>query len=239
MAFRQQRDADTTSLLREMACYFAEFTIAPGNHYLTLASSIAASALRVTIATTNYDTLIEQALSATGRPMTYSAPATGRALSVLKLHGSCNFLPDTGTNTFRGVTFSDNATNFEGPTRVVWSNEEVRSFCAREDSLAPAIALYAPGKKVLFCPTFVSKQQEYWRTEVKTAKVVYVIGMRVLPEDDHIWGTLAASKARLEYVGFEPEEFRSWADANRLRDASVLEKTFASALPLIRIQLRN
>jgi hypothetical protein len=139
----------------------------------------------------------------------------------------------------RNVVFKGNGSNVEAPVRVVWSQTEIETFCRREDSLAPAMSLYAPGKQVLYSSRFVAEQQRVFREEISEAAMIYVIGMRVLPNDAHIWDVLAAAKGELQYVGVEPDEFLAWASQARRDSVHVLGETLQDALPTIRIQLTH
>lgn len=239
-SFRATRDVDSAELLREIAYYFANFQLGPGNLYVRLVETIRASRRLTTLVTTNYDLLLEQAVNTARWMFSYAAnPVPTGNIALRKIHGSCNFLPDIGENSFLHVRFSGLASNVEAPLRFVRTAVEIEEFCNIEDSLAPAIAVYAPGKSVLFCPRFVLELQEGWKRAAAAASVIYVIGLRILPEDEHIWGVIASSKGRVEYVGYEPHEFLDWARAINRRHVHVLERTFEAALPPIRIQMRN
>jgi hypothetical protein len=239
--FRQSRDADSTSFLRDMAEYFLQFTPGPRNLLHLLIQIIREGRRRSVIATTNYDMLLETVIDTAGLRFVYCGyPLPGPSLALLKLHGSCHFLPDLGGNVLRNCTFANNfGGNVDAPIRIAQSPEEVRRFLREEDSLAPAIAMYAPGKQVLFSPRFVQDQQRYFAGAAQVASVVYVIGLKVVPDDDHIWGVMSKSAARFEYVGFEPDEFLLWAKDAKRRHVHVLEQSLESALPLIRIQMRH
>lgn len=234
-AFREVRDEDSTAFLRQMAEYFVQFAAGPRNLYRELISITKASKRSTTLVTTNYDLLIEQVITEAGLLVAYHGrPVPESNVPLLKIHGSCHFLPDLGSNRITGAIFSGNGANVETRIKIARSRAEVSAFCRTEDSLAPAIALYAPGKKVLFSPSAVAEQQREWHRELARADILYSIGLRVVIDDDHIWGALASSTARIEYVGFEPDEFQSWAGAVSRKNAHVLAKDFASALPLIR-----
>jgi hypothetical protein len=238
--FREERDADTTAFLREMAAFFSRFAPGKANLYHRLAAIIRKSRRASVIVTTNHELLIEEAICEGGQLITYGPlPVPPNYVSLLKIHGSANFLPDLGTNTISGCTFVNCGTNVEAPVRIAQSTAEILSFCNQEDSLAPAIALYAPGKKVLFSSQFVENQLKAWRQEANRASVIYVIGLRVLPDDDHIWGVLASANARIEYVGREPEDFLAWASSVKRKRVHTLETSFEASLPLIDIQMRH
>lgn len=237
-AFRKVRDRDTTALLREMGEYFVQFATLPGNQYHEFVRLVRDAREPVVLATTNYDLLIEQAVTEAGLRVAYHAPPVPDGnIPLLKIHGSCHFLPDVGGARLTGVTFSGNAVNVETRMRIARSRDEVLQFCRSEDSLAPAIAVYAPGKAVLFSSQGVKEQQQHWTQVVSTATRVISIGLRLVPEDDHIWGVIRASNAELCYVGGEPEDVRAWfAGAGETR-VRVLGSTFAESLPRLRDEL--
>jgi hypothetical protein len=141
-------------------------------------------------------------------------------------------VPDVGTNVITGNISGSNPF-VEAPVKVLWRMSDIPQYLKTQKALAPAIAVYAPGKKVLFCPKFVIDQQRQWAAQVASASRIYIIGLRVMPEDDHIWGELAKSRAHLCYVGLEPEEFNTWGRAQRRPNISNLASTFEAALPHI------
>jgi hypothetical protein len=232
--FWRERVADTSELLRDMARYLAVFVPARGNHYIELIRSMGTR--EYVMATTNYDLLIEQSAGAHRLPTHYyGLPLPGPGVAVLKIHGSCNFLPDTLGVTFHGTRFRtpDNGTIIDSPTKVVFSKAEVLGFCNSTDSIAPCIAIYSPSKRVLYNPDFVKKQQEAWQQSVAAAARVYIIGMRVHDVDAHIWGVIDKVKVPVYYVGREPQEFQEWAESVGLQTGQVLAESFEEALPLI------
>jgi hypothetical protein len=161
----------------------------------------------VVLATTNYEVLIEMALNQAGYTIAYSKPANypKGGIPVLKLHGSCNFLPDFRGGGFKGISFDltpdpnipleeFSASIYDGHVKPATSLAEVRSFCRNEDSVAPALGLYMPGKHVMRCRSFVEYQQEVWRKAVNRAGRIYVVGAAVYAHDAHIWDVLAGAK---------------------------------------------
>jgi hypothetical protein len=236
--FRRQRDQDTTSLLREMAEYFVDFAGGPRNLYREIVAIARKQPVSVRLVTTNYDLLIEQAITEAGSLIAYHPPPLPtNNISLLKIHGSCHFLPDTRGLTLTGVTFSGNMVNVETPVKIARSRDEVREFCKTEDSLAPAIAVFAPGKAVLFSSEMVKDQQAKWSASLAEASVVYIIGLRVVTGDEHIWGALAKSNAVIQYVGPEKEAIITWAEASGRANVHYLARTFAEALPALRQRL--
>ena len=117
--------------------------------------------------------------------------------------------------------------------RVARSAKEVIDFCNLEDAIAPALAMYSPSKRVLFCDRFVKAQQEGWLAGLSVASRIYVIGLRVHAVDTHIWEPLAKATAPLHYVGREPDEFLNWARSKSRKAAYVMADSFEASIPAI------
>lgn len=225
-----------------MARFFAQFEPLPGNCYSELLKVLGETRTRAVMVTTNYDLLIEHAICKAGLLVTYDGPqAPANNVPLLKIHGSCNFLPKLLPRQISGISFdlteSKGGSILDAEVVAARSLREIIEFCNREDSVAPALAMYSPTKQVLICPSFIQAQQRAWLTALKEAWRVYVVGLRVHTVDEHIWGALARAKAPLHYVGLEPDEFRSWANSNKRSKAFVLAPSFAEAIPLIARQL--
>jgi hypothetical protein len=236
--FWNEHNIQTSEFLRDMARFFAPFEPLPGNLYVELIKLLGGTRKKVIFATTNYDLLIEHAVAQAGLLVTYGGlPAEPRNVPIIKIHGSCNFLPDMQPLQISGIGFnligSAAGGILEAGVRVASSAKEVIEFCRREDSVAPALAMYSPSKRVLFCRSFIQGQQQALNTAIKNASRIYVVGLRVHAVDEHIWGPLAESEGNLYYVGREPEEFISWHTSVKRRQAYALCQSFAEALPYI------
>ena len=240
--FWAERSTETTRLLREMAAYFARFEPKPGNYYSELLQLLHVTRKRATFVTTNYDLLIELAASNAGLQITYGGfPVPNNNIPLIKIHGSCNFLPALQPRQITGIGFdmsnSSGGSIIETGVMAARSTIEVLEFCQREDSVAPAIAMYSPVKRVLYCRGFVQAQQDAWQRSLKEASRIFTLGLRVHPVDKHIWGPLASANAPFFYVGREPDVFLEWAASEQRRNTFVLAQTFQEALPQIARQL--
>jgi hypothetical protein len=237
LEFFTTRNAEVSALLREMAAYFVGFEPGRGNYYRAIIDTARKANAEVVFATTNYDLLIEHSITQSGARITYHGrPVPRNNFSLLKIHGSCNFLPHLGGSSIRGLGFvvpEGTGGILDAPVRPAQTTEEVREFCSREDSIAPAIAVYMRGKPVLYCGPFVKEQQLAFAREVAAARKVFIVGLRCNPTDHHIWDVLARAKAWLGYVGLQPDGFSTWCKARRRKNASVVAPTFQDALPTI------
>lgn len=244
--FFEERNSDVTQFLREMAEYFSQFEPLDNNHYCELLEILDGDRKKATFVTTNYDLLIEFAIMKHNLLVSYSGlPVSKGNIPVLKIHGSCNFLPDMGGMSFKGIKFQIDANGSEyspildAGIRIARSKAEILTFCRNEDSIGPALAMYSPDKRVLYCKPFVEQQLNHWRNEVKKAKRIYVIGLKVHPVDEHIWGVLAKSKVPLYYVGGEPSDFYGWAKEHNRKNVYHIANKFNESLPVIAKHLKS
>lgn len=221
------------SFLKEMALYFTIFKPGNKNYYLKLIEVSKKIKQQVIFSTTNYEMLIELSATRLGYGYVYEGqPVPKDKISVLKIHGSCNFLPDLKGSIFRNVKFKNNNVNLESDVKPT-SIEETINFCKQEDSLAPALAMYNQDKKILFCPNFVLQQQKMFAKEILRARRIYVIGLRVNPVDRHIWSVLAKSTGKLLYVGLEKETFFDWVEKVGRKNTEFLTNTLEESLSVI------
>ena len=244
--FYSTRESETPAFLREMSLYFSGFQSLEGNLYKELIKFIATTKLQVVYATTIYDLLIEHSICQLGYRVEYRGlPVSKNSFSVLKIHGSCNFLPSMDAK-LTNCSFSYCGEGdpprvlkiLDAPVRAAQPYEVIK-FCKEEDSIAPAIAMYIKGKGVMFCNNYILQQQEFWKESVFKAKKIFVIGLRVNAEDEHIWQTLASSKAQLLYVGVnEKENFEDWKKETRRKNAHWIANRFDEAMPIIKRHLR-
>ncbi|STJ17605.1 Uncharacterised protein [Escherichia coli] len=148
--FFEERNSDTTELLKQMCSYLANFTIDEGNTYIKLFKMLK-KRKSICVATTNYDLLIEQAISSVGHLIQYcSSERIPKNIPVLKIHGSVNFIPRANIFNLRFEIPNDKSyAIFEGPIDIYDNAEKIINYCKSNTALSPAVAMYHPNK--LFC----------------------------------------------------------------------------------------
>lgn len=205
-----------TSLTRHMAMYFSEFK--PNNPGATLYCKLA-QALgphdEVTFATLNYECLLEQSLKSYDVDFSYGNRPS--RITVLKLHGSCNILPDSIG--FSGVGFVG-ADLIEHPVRYVSDVDYVYQFWKDQESSSgavPSMAIYMPGKPTQANAGHIKRLQREWAERVGQAATLIICGVEPNPVDEHIWSPIAATQAKVYYVGpnGSAKRFRNWARVSR------------------------
>ncbi len=229
-AFYEYSDGDVMRFQRELAHYMAEFVPGPSNAYVRLIRELGTT--RCTLCTLNYDLLIELSASHLGHNTAYTAAPSPGLLRLLKPHGSCNFWPHMPGVTIRNSTFKRSGrADIQAPIRPL-SRDETITKCVTEDSVAPAIAMYAEGKPVKISPDYVEEQQRMWSQAVTAASRVCVAGARIHPPDLHIWTPLSMTKAEVFYFGLtgDRESFGTWKEASKKRNAYFVEADFSAAV---------
>lgn len=222
---------------RELAAYFAQFKPGPSNTYLRLIQTLGVK--RVIYSSLNYDLLFELSAAALQLKTTYGVDASASGARLIKLHGSCNFWPDIPPGTLRGITISRSGrADVQASIRPL-TQEETIHYCANEESLAPAMAMYAEGKSVKVSPDYVDDQQSQWQSAVVKARHVFVVGVRVHSTDFHVWGALAKTQASITYFGRPADKstFFDWKKVAGKRNAYFIEATFSECVGIIKSRL--
>ena len=208
-------------LMREMAVYFVQFRPHQAStlYCRLIRQLLEANALKdVSFATLNYECVLEFSLLAANVTVGYfpgNVPNGG--VPVWKPHGSCNMFSHgvlAGQDVFygTGVVWEGGAQAFFDPNRVV-------EHCLVETGLAPIMSLYMEGKPLAVSPSVVRQIQDALTNDVLAASAVFVIGVRPVLADTHIWEPLATTNAHLYYVGDE-YGFEEWRLAHRPDRAS-------------------
>ncbi|MFM0726581.1 hypothetical protein PQQ53_23220 [Paraburkholderia strydomiana] len=228
--FYEHSGGNIMAFQRELAHYLAQFRPGPNNTYIRLLETLGIR--RVVYCSLNYDILLELAAARLGFDTEYSVSPVARSVRILKLHGSCNFWPDIPVGMFRNSTFSGSG-RADIQARIKPLNQDQTIYrCLNEDSVAPAIAMYAKGKAVKVSPDYVEQHQAHWRTVLASARRAVVIGVRVVAEDTHIWDELGKTKAAVTYVGSQAAEpsFLEWKGKFSKNNAYFLESNFSDCI---------
>lgn len=219
--------------LRSMAILFAQYRPGENNLYLKLFRALNIR-VEFTLATLNYENLIELALTRVGGHWTYAGTSGRRIVRVIKPHGSCGFLPDTGGVIFQDFQSGNRSFHLEAPIISTTNRERIQSWCndPAKSSLAPAMSFYEPAKWTPISSRAVTQQRNDWATASATCDVCLVVGVRCNPKDAHVWKPLAESSCDLFFVNpcsDDIGDFEAWKTANQ-RKASVVPFGFEEAL---------
>lgn len=224
----QRTNRDYNPLLKATALFLSQFLPSKDNYYRTFISKISHRLNRFTIGTLNYDNLIEHSALNLGISISYSFAHRQRVLSVLKLHGSSGFVPDLGSNTITNFTSSGCDVDIEAPVKHLIDYEDIKRWCATDHthSLAPVMSMYMRGKRTPVCRGEVNRQRSEWAAALRRAEICYVVGVKTVPEDTHIWDPLFESRCRIAYVNPDPRDFLELARERKRKYAFHHSNTF-------------
>lgn len=219
---------------RELAHYLASFEPTDSNIYLNIINEL--SCQRVVYSSLNYDLLFELSAAKLGLFTTYSSEYHQGGVRLLKIHGSSNFWPDIPTGMLKNCNFYNSGiADIQAPIRPLNQIDTINK-CKQEDSVAPAIAMFAEGKAVRISPDYVQNQYEMWKEQVNKSSNIFVVGVRVHEIDKHIWSILGNSKAKVTYFGFDNDraEFSQWKINNNKKNAYFYNSDFEKSVQIIK-----
>lgn len=233
--FFEERNRDTTELLKQMCAYLAKFSINDGNTYVKL-FNILKKRKSICIATTNYDLLIEQAISSVGCfTQYYSSERVPNNIPVLKIHGSINFIPLANiSNIGFEIPPNSNSKIIDGPVEIYDNAEKIIEYCKSTTALSPAVAMYHPNKTVLHCPSLVAKQQKDFHSEISTSSKIFIVGLKINPDDKHIWSKIENTKADIYIVDRDKKATESWINRINKKNIYHIADTFEESVMRIK-----
>lgn len=227
--------------IRDMAFYFSRFSPEPGNHYIELVRSIKTKKHEVLLSTLNYEMLIEAAINICGSTVAYQGHGAGSTgdYTLLKLHGSCNFLPDLGGGSIRGIALAVDPPDpkyrsmaVAAPSRPERNMNKVRQFLKEEDVLAPEMAVYHKDKTILFGDYRNQERwQGEWRSFLADADQLFVIGTSLVEHDTHIWDAVKSFRGTVCWVSRNPARAKDWCASHGVRFEHVAS-TFETFVPI-------
>ena len=133
-------------------------------------------------------------------------------LLYLKLHGSCNFLPNVQNFTMINVSFRGYGRFISLPLKAANIDETLR-FC-NSSPMSPTMSIYTTDKIAQFGHGQIEKTQETWKKLVMEAGRILLVGARPWMEDRHVWGPLSDTNAMIAFVGGK-NDFSVWSESNR------------------------
>ncbi len=220
-------------LMQSMALFF--ITFAPDSSGLDLYSQLIAKLkstggmAKTLFSTLNYECVLELAASQQGISVNYNEPTNlANSVTIWKLHGSCNFIPDPQEISMRrGASYAWGMTINVKLLPV--SPSEAAKWVMGDTTLYPAMCMFTLNKPSQISPAVFSQYQQKWAKLIVDAENVVVIGVKPHTPDKHIWVPLSETKAKSFFVGGE-SEFNSWSPKREDRITYYLGSTFIATI---------
>lgn len=228
-SFTLSKNPDIGIFIRKMASYFLQFETSDyhKSSYYNILKIVKDKRIKARMATLNYDLLLDQAIAAVG-----GVRGTIGADLILKIHGAPNLWPDVIGMIRNSVFAYSGRANVEAPIRR-GTQSEAEGWCKTEDSIAPAMSLYAIGKKNYYSPTFVEGQQAEFVRIIYQSKAIVIAGVHLNEDDTHIWNSLANSPADIGVINPNYQTYQKWSinkkSGNLVHIANTLDEVISES----------
>lgn len=200
-------------LQRAMACYFFNFhfKLKTTNLYIKLARRIAEKNWNGAITTLNYELLLESSLLYAGLKVNVGEPETLGQLELCYPHGCCHLFCESVRAKAGCVSFNGFGVHTNGTIRRIVDPKEYHGRI-NDDAFPPVMSYFEPKKRCSSGINLIENQRSRLKTLILNAKNIALIGIRVREHDNHIWDSLAETRAKLIYCSGEKggQEFESW-----------------------------
>ena len=220
--FAQARGGNDTDVLqRAMAGYFFRFQPRGTSLYVRLADRIRETAWKGTLASLNYDRLLELSLLHSGlTPQVRGLRDSNGEIELVLPHGCCHIF--VNVQVCEGIQFGSPNIKVESedPPKRIHDPVEFQQRI-ETDRLPPVMCYFEPDKDVRSGPSFIKTHRRQFDDVVRNASVIGIVGVKVRPHDTHIWGPLAGTSAKLVYCAGKDAaaQFRTWSrDARSTKD---------------------
>lgn len=219
---------DSAQMVREMAAYFSKFEIEnlKGNLYYRLFEKYKDELLNqnITIATLNYDLLIDLALASLNIDINcYIKHHTKKyAATLLKPHGACNFvLKGFNVSGPNAKLYMGKGGQVEGPMSIEYGEDLKRSL----NENFPVMSYFTPDKVTRFGKTHIERLRLEYAKKIHQAKSIITIGIKPNTLDSHIWEPLTSSNAELSIICAE-QEFNSYIQETKRSSTNYIGAKF-------------
>lgn len=238
MNYGEANGVPFTQYCKDMAVFFSRFKLTDrSNQYVKLVDMLSTKLLggEVTLATINYDCLIEHASHLVFDQDLIGYFPGGRPIRLLKIHGSCNF----------GIKhphlFIGGPVNVCGGSMIGFEPNQYDINYLEErinaDKFQPVMSAYVRGKDTHVGTDLVKALRDEYRSKVLNADTVAIIGVRPNEYDLHIWNPIHETRARV--VMIDPGSWaEGWFNTNLASKKNTFYKSdFGGCLNILRSEL--
>jgi hypothetical protein len=148
----------------------------------------------------NYDIILEQSLIVNNRVIDYFNNQTSTNKNeVLKIHGSSNYFAH-GITAGKGVSYGSGAI-FNSGIQASFDTNLILQQNLVSSGLAPVMSLYMEGKPINIAPNAIKEIVKRFKFKIEESNKIFIIGIKPIPEDNHIWNCFEDFKGTLFYIG--------------------------------------
>jgi len=204
-------------LQRAMAAYFFNFTPRYSSLYRKLARRILESNWNGSLSTINYERLLELSFISEGlRPVVGTSRTNSNEIELCLPHGCCHLFCESVRGSANMLSLAGTMVTTNGPIKCIPNPAEFQSRI-QNDAFPSVMSYFEPEKRTTSGASFIDGQRHRFLELALRASNLGILGVRVRPNDNHIWDPLAKTSARLVYCSGKRggEEFEVWSQYNR------------------------
>ena len=207
-------------LQKTMASYFYHFRPKQTNLYRSIGIRMRGTKWDGSIATLNYERLLELSLLEVGlRPICSREVKVAGEFELTFPHGCCHFFLKNvrGNNTVARLSINANQAHFDGDVEAL-GDEDAFWKRIQNDPIPPVMSYFVDTKDTTSGRVFLQNQRNHFAELVSKAETIGIVGLKVRTHDVHIWDPLAKASAQIIYCSGEDagNEYKVWANNNRL-----------------------
>jgi hypothetical protein len=215
-------------LQRAMADYFFNFIPQPNNLYRKLARRIIESNWIGSLATINYERLLELSLVNEGlKPIANKLKIYSNEIELCFPHGCCHLFCESVRGSSGNVSFDGKLVNTRGNIEVISHPSAFRNRIY-SDAFPPVMSYFMPQKITTAGVNFIDDQRNRFSELISNASIVGIVGIRARLRDNHIWNPLAKTSAKLIYCSGKKsgQEFNNWSQQYRRGHQDVILENY-------------
>jgi hypothetical protein len=225
--YAHSHPAEVDVLQRAMAAFFFRFRPEESNLYVKLARWMQRVHWNGALASLNYERLLELALDRVGLKVALDA-GHENAMELCLPHGCCHLFGQIKAS--ENIVL-DKAIRIDSPgIRAIKDPRAYRQELVGS-AVPPVMSYFEPDKDTRAGVSFIKQQRQRFARLATSASVVAIVGLKVRPHDDHIWGPLRQSGAQLVYCAPKDAalEFGCWARSHGRMAHHVIPALWANA----------
>ncbi|MBN3136140.1 hypothetical protein [Pectobacterium punjabense] len=194
-------------LQNELAIYLSSFHPSKDSAYIKLFKMLGDKTKKINILTLNYDLLIEESLIYAGNKFVQYG-VFDNEISVLKVHGSSNFIPHISGLIGNMVAIDCGSFVETNQMKILNNHEEINAWCksSHAQSLSPVMCMYNKEKRAVINNEMLNSFRGEYNKAILSSDFIVIIGVKFIPHDNHIWDSIMSSDIKLIIVDPYPSD---------------------------------
>lgn len=210
-------------LQRAMAAYFFNFYPKLTNLYRKLAYRIKKSNWNGALSSINYERLLELSLIKEGlKSIVGKSGENINEIEICLHHGCCHLFCESVKGASNKISMAGFNITTRGPIKVI-SNPSEFNLRIKKDAFPPVMSYFEPQKITTSGVNFIEHQRARFSEIVADASIIVIVGVKVRPNDNHIWDPFAKTSAKLIYCSGRRsgQEFENWKNKMRTNNQDI------------------